>query len=116
MRRSLAESIIAKEVIDFETVLLVSEGSPSGRITRFLLVSRKTQPVRAPIVISQVTEFGIKNAGEKPPALGGPSIRGYRLLFSMRLDGFQIAALWRGRSMRLDWDAFSCILSEVAVK
>ena len=40
---------------------------------------------------------GIKNAGGHPPALGGPSIRGYRLLYSMRSDGFQIAPCgWDG--------------------
>lgn len=38
-----------------------------------------------------------KNAGGHPPALGGPSIRGYRLLYSMRSDGFQMAPCgWDG--------------------
>ena len=43
------------------------------------------------------TGFRIKNAGGKPPALGGPSIRGYRLLYSMRSDGFQMTPCgWGG--------------------
>lgn len=31
-----------------------------------------------------------KNAGGKTPALGGPSLGGYQLLYSMRSDVFQM--------------------------
>lgn len=43
-----------------------------------------------------------KNAGGKTPALGGPSLGGNQLLYSMRLGGFQIAHAEWNRSMRLD--------------
>ena len=38
-----------------------------------------------------------KNAGGHPPALGGPSIRGYRVLYSMTSDGFQTRCSYDAR-------------------
>ena len=34
--------------------------------------------------VEPALDSGIKNAGGKPPALGGPSIRGYRYLYTTR--------------------------------
>lgn len=47
-------------------------------------------------------ELDIKNAGGKPPALGGPSFRRHRFLYSMRLNGFQmmLCAMWAMWSVR----------------
>lgn len=40
------------------------------------------------VLIRRGDGIGHKNAGGKPPALGGPSIRRLRFFYSMRLNGF----------------------------
>lgn len=59
-------------------------------------------------------ELGVKNAGGKPPALGGPSIRRYRFLYSMRFNGFQMMlyAMWTmwGVRKRVDARPLECAL------